>query len=193
MLLCLKSYVTYFRSQQTFSPILTCRWKLPCAFKIKKDVEPCQSTVAGHKRLVLAQKLGVAGDLQAFYTGRASSGLQSLHQVERRRLHADPWVCLKGGVRCMFMASRTSLPCSEPVRVQMRKWRLSPRLQSFLSHETCFRSLVPMCSGGCGSPRGSGCAYSLWLRAMFLLYAARQRVLVLGFCWAHCVLECWSK
>lgn len=157
MLLCLKSYATYFGSQKTFSPILTCRWKLPCAFKIKKDAEPCQCTVAGHSHPALVQKWWWQGIYKPFTLARNPQG--SNHSLSTEETFVCRPVSLFKG-QCQGQVY--GQPCSEPSKVQMRKWRLFLWLTGiFLSCGTCFLSLVPMRSGRCGSPHAPGCAYSM--------------------------------
>ena len=140
MLLCLKSYATYFVSQQTFSPILTCRWKLPCAFKIKKDAEPCQCTVAGHRHPALAQKWWWQGICKPFTLAEHPQGsdpssggaevfvCRPVSLFEGRcqvHVYGQPyrlallWTCQGAGGEMKVVASMT---------------------ESFQSHGTCFLS-----------------------------------------------------
>lgn len=111
--------------------------------------------------------------------------------AERSHLCADLWTCSKGSVRCKFYGQ----PCSKPTKVQMRKRRLLLWLtEIFLSCGICFLRLVPTCSGSCGSPHASGCAYSMQSTSpCFWCLQLCSVCVVLGFCWVCFALECRSK
>lgn len=186
MLLCLKSYAPYFGSQQTFSPILTCRWKLPCAFKIKKDAEPCQHTVAGHGHPALAQKWWWGWIYKPFTLAEHPQGSDPSSSGE------EPFVCRSVS---LFKGRCQVYIYGDPYQLALL-WTCQATneemIETFPSHGTCFLSPVPVHSGS-STWVGLHLQHA-WHKPVFLVFAARQCVcVVLDFCWAHCVLECWSK
>lgn len=184
MLLCLKSYATYFGSQKTFSPILTCRWKLPCSFKIKM------------LSLVSAQLQGTVILLHCRNGGRGFTSLLLWNPQGSNQslVREEPFVCrpvslFKGQCQVQVLWSAL-LQIHRGTNEEMKAaalidrdfsvvWDLLPEPCSHVFWQLWFSTCIRLCLQHAEH------------KPMFLALAAMQCVCCATLLLS--VLECWSK